>query len=382
MSRRTLVVAAIVAAAIAVSAAQQRAGGGRGRGEPEVTPPTIREYKPKSTLVVPQHPVPRAKFPTVDMHGHPPPLTSAETVASVVAAMDSLNLRVMVVTGNPGRISREQMKQDLAVLAASPHKNRFAVFANIDFRNVGPGYGQMAAEQLDADIKAGAVGLGEIMKDFGMTAKKADGTRLTLDDPELDPIWSTAARLNIPVHIHVADPEPFWEPWDFSNERWLEMALFPNRRCPPDRCPPFEELMAERDRLFKKHPKTRFILAHLGWHGNDLGRLGRMFDEMPNLYVDTGAVLYELGRQPRVAHDFLVKYQDRVMFGKDSYAPDEYPYYWRTFETSDDYFDYYRDYHAFWKIYGLGLPDAVLQKIYYQNALKVIPGLPRGAFPK
>ena len=288
----------------------------------------------------------------------------------------------MVVTGNPGRISREQMKQDLAVLASSPHKNRFAVFANIDFRNVSPGYGQMAAEQLEADIKAGAVGLGEIMKDFGMTAKKADGTRLTLDDPELDPIWSRAARLNIPVHIHVADPEPFWEPFDFNNERWLEMALFPNRRCPPERCPPFEELMAERDRLFKKHPKTRFVLAHLGWHGNDLGRLGRMFDEMPNLYVDTGAVLYELGRQPRVAHDFLVKYQDRVMFGKDSYAPDEYPYYWRTFETSDDYFDYYRDYHAFWKIYGLGLPDAVLQKIYYQNALKVIPGLPRGAFPK
>jgi len=382
MSRRTLLVASVVAATIVATAAQQRAGGGRGRGEPEVAPPTIREYKPKSTLVVPQHPVPRAKFPTVDMHGHPPPLTSAETVASVVGAMDSLNLRVMVVTGNPGRISREQMKQDLAVLASSPHKNRFAVFANIDFRNVSPGYGQMAAEQLEADIKAGAVGLGEIMKDFGMTAKKADGTRLTLDDPELDPIWSRAARLNIPVHIHVADPEPFWEPFDFNNERWLEMALFPNRRCPPERCPPFEELMAERDRLFKKHPKTRFVLAHLGWHGNDLGRLGRMFDEMPNLYVDTGAVLYELGRQPRVAHDFLVKYQDRVMFGKDSYAPDEYPYYWRTFETSDDYFDYYRDYHAFWKIYGLGLPDAVLQKIYYQNALKVIPGLPRGAFPK
>jgi len=218
ITRRVLVGLAIVAAVIDAATAQGPQGG-RGRGEPTVPPPTIREYKPKSTLVVPMHPVPRAKFPVVDMHGHPPPLTSADTIASVVSAMDALNVGLMVVTGNPGRISREQMKQDLEVLAASPHKNRFAIFANIDVRNVAPGYGQMAAQQLEADVKAGAVGLGEIMKDFGMTAKKADGSRLKLDDPELDPIWSTAARLNIPVHIHVADPEPFWEPFDYSNER-------------------------------------------------------------------------------------------------------------------------------------------------------------------
>jgi predicted TIM-barrel fold metal-dependent hydrolase len=107
-----------------------------------------------------------------------------------------------------------------------------------------------------------------------------------------------------------------------------------------------------------------------------------MFDAMPNVYVETGAILYELGRQPRVAHDFFVKYQDRVMFGKDTFAPDEYPYFWRTFETADDYFDYYRDYHAFWKLNGLALPDVVLRKLYFENALKLIPGLPRAAFPK
>jgi predicted TIM-barrel fold metal-dependent hydrolase len=331
---------------------------------------------------VPQHPVPRAKFPVIDMHGHPPPLSSPAAVANVVGAMDALNLRVMVVTGHPGRISREQMRQDLQVLGASPHKDRFAVFANVDFRGVGPGFGRMAAEQLEEDVKAGATGLGEIMKDFGLTARKADGSRLALDDPELDPIWTTAARLNIPVMIHVGDPAPFWQPFDYSNERWLEMALFPNRRCPPERCPPFEELMAERDRLFRRHPKTTFVAAHFGWHANDLGRVGRMFDQMPNLYVETGAVLYELGRQPRAAHEFLVKYQDRVLFGKDSFAPDEYPYFWRTFETADEYFDYYRDYHAFWKLYGLALPDAVLRKLYYQNALKLIPGLPRTGFPQ
>jgi predicted TIM-barrel fold metal-dependent hydrolase len=140
--------------------------------------------------------------------------------------------------------------------------------------------------------------------------------------------------------------------------------------------------MAERDRLFKRHPKTTFVTAHLGWHASDLARLGRMFDSLPNLYSEVGAVLYDLGRQPRFAREFMIKYQDRLLFGKDSFQPDEYPYYWRVFETHDEYFDYYRDYHAFWKLYGLGLPDAVLKKLYYQNALTIVPAIPRDGFPR
>jgi predicted TIM-barrel fold metal-dependent hydrolase len=124
------------------------------------------------------------------------------------------------------------------------------------------------------------------------------------------------------------------------------------------------------------------VLAHLGWHANDLPRLGRMLDSFPNLYSEVGAVLYDLGRQPRTAREFLIKYQDRILFGKDSFQPDEYPYYWRVFETDDEYFDYYRGYHAFWKMYGLALPDSVLKKIYYQNALKLVPGISRDGFPR
>ena len=137
---------------------------------------------------------------------------------------------------------------------------------------------------------------------------------------------------------------------DYHNERWLELALFGDRRYPAGDNPSFDELMAERDGLFKKHPKTTFIAAHMGWHANDLGRLGKMLDTMPNVYTEVGAVLYDIGRQPRAARDFFVKYQDRLLFGKDSFQPEEYPYYWRVFETKDDYFDYYRNYHAFWKL--------------------------------
>ena len=140
--------------------------------------------------------------------------------------------------------------------------------------------------------------------------------------------------------------------------------------------------MTERNNLFKKHPKTRFIAAHFGWHANDLKRAAAMLDAYPNVVVEVGAILYDLGRQPRAAREFFIKYQDRILFGKDAFQPEEYPYYWRVFETSDEYFDYYRDYHAFWKLYGIDLPDEVLKKVYYKNALKITPMLPQNGWPK
>ena len=142
---------------------------------------------------------------------------------------------------------------------------------------------------------------------------------MTIDDPDLDPIWQVCAELNIPVLIHTADPEQFFAPPDNHNERWLEMGLFPGRAYPPDRFPSFETLAGERDRMFARNPKTRYIAAHFGWHGNDFGRAARMLDTMPNVYFEVGAVLYEFGRQPRAAREFFLKYQDRVMFGKDAY---------------------------------------------------------------
>ncbi len=343
--------------------------------EPEFPPPNIREYQPRSTLVVPVHLVPRAKFPAVDFHGHPPALTSVEAIDRVGMAMDSLNLRVMI---NASGSSGERLAQQIAAVKASRYKDRFVMFTTLALRDVGPGSGARIAAQLEADVEAGAAGIGEIGKGFGLSARKSDGTRLTLDDPELDVVWETAARLKIPVFIHVGDPAEFFQPIDFQNERWLELSLFADRRYTDRaRFPAFEELMAERNRLLAKHPKTIWVLAHLGWHAQDLARLGRMFDANPNLYGEVGAILYDLGRQPRAAREFFIKYQDRLLFGKDSFQPDEYPYYWRVFETNDEYFDYYRDYHAFWKLYGMGLPDVVLKKLYYANAQKIVPSMPK-----
>ncbi|HWW86377.1 MAG TPA: amidohydrolase family protein [Vicinamibacterales bacterium] len=347
---------------------------------PDRPAPSIVDYRPRSTLVATTHLVPRAKFPAIDFHGHPQGrLGSPGTLAGLVSALDDLNVRVMVSADNA---SADRLQRAVSVVAGSPQKDRVRMLAGIAFRDVGPGWADRAVRQLEADVRAGAVGVGEISKELGLDIRKVDGTRLRIDDPELDPVWNACARLHLPVFIHTADPQEFFEPIDNHNERWLELSLFSDRRYPADRFPRFQELMAERDNLFKRHPNTAFVAAHMAWYANDLAKLGRLLDALPNVYTEVGAVLYDIGRQPRAAHDFFIKYQDRILFGKDSFQPEEYPYYWRVFETTDEYFDYYRPYHAFWKLYGIGLPDDVLKKVYYQNALKLTPGLPHDGWPR
>ncbi len=342
---------------------------------PELPAPSILDYRPRSTLVTSAHLVPRAKYPAIDFHGHPGAIDTPEALARLVASMDSLNLGMMVAANNT---SGEALKRTMEAIRASPAaRGRVRVLTGIDFRNVGPGWAEKAVAQLEADVAAGAVGVGEIGKGLGLSTKKADGSRLKIDDPALDPVWAACARLKLPVFIHTADPQEFWQPIDNANERWLELALFPGRRYPAEQFPSFEQLMTERDAMLRRNPRTTFVIAHMGWHANDLPRLAKLMTALPNVHTEIGAVLYDIGRQPRAARDFFVRFQDRILFGKDSFQPEEYPYYWRVFETRDDYFDYYRPYHAFWKLYGIDLPDPVLRKLYYENAQRITPGLPR-----
>ncbi len=376
--------AAVAAVVIGGSVLAQGPGGrprsrpGAGRA-PEFPAPTIVDYKPRNTLVVAQHPVPRAKFPVIDIHSHQANPISPAQFESVIRGMEANNLRVLVnLSGGSGA----RLQQGLAAIAQSSYRDRMVLFANVDFSGAGtPGWGPAAAAQLETDIKNGARGL-KIFKGLGLRDRKADGSRLKLDDPELDAVWAVPGRLGVPVLIHTAEPQEFFEAIDVNNERWLELALFRDRRYPPGEFPRFEELLAERDRMFKRHPKTKFIAAHFAYRANDLQKAAAMLDTMPNVSLEVAAILAELGRQPRAAHQFFVKYQDRILFGKDSYQPDEFPYYWRVFETEDEYFDYYRDYHAFWKLYGMGLPDSVLKKLYYKNALALVPGLPKTGWPE
>ena len=345
---------------------------------PEFPPPSILDYKPRSTLVTPQHLVPKAKFPVIDIHNHT--TVTAANIDRLISEMDALNVRLL--NNLSGGSNPDSIKQKVDFIRGSKYPDRFRVFANVAWDGAGaPGWAEHAVADLEQSIKNGAIGL-KVFKNLGMTAKKADGSRLQVDDPALKPVWELCARLNVPVLIHIAEPQEFFSPLDMQNERWLELALFRDRRHYMPGEPTFDQLMGERDRMFLANPKTRFINAHFGWYGNNLPRAARLLDQAPNVVMDLAAVLYDFGRQPRAAREFFVKYQDRILFGKDSYEPSEYPYYWRVFETADEYFDYYRDYHAFWKLYGMDLPDAVLKKIYFQNALKVVHGLPQTGWPQ
>ena len=294
---------------------------------------TFEEYNPKSTLVVPGKIIKKAKFTFIDIHGHQYRM-STQNLTPVIAAMDTLNMGIMVnLSGRSGSDLQKSVKN-----IADHYPNRFVVFANIDFSGVGKkGWTETAVQQLEQDVKNGARGL-KIYKSLGLRYKDASGNRVTVDDTRLDPIWAKCGELGIPVLIHSADPKPFWDDFNGDNERWLELKTRPRRKRGANNPAPWETIMKEQHDMFKKHPKTNFVSAHMSWLANDLGKLGQLLDEIPNMHVGIGAIIAELGRQPRNAKAFFIKYQDRILFGKDSWKPEEFPTYFRVLESSDEYF--------------------------------------------
>ncbi|MEO9477156.1 MAG: amidohydrolase family protein [Cyclobacteriaceae bacterium] len=342
-------------------------------------------YDPISTLVVPEHPVKRAKFPFIDVHSHQWNLTK-ERLVTLQQEMDSLNMAIMVnLSGRgydraAGDIGSQEYLAGMVKRIEGEATGRIAVFTNVSFKKIGePGWTEEAVKQLEQDVSNGAVGL-KIYKSLGLGINDVDGNRVAIDDPRIDPIWAKCGELGIPVLIHAADPKSFWDPHDEKNERWLELKLRPRRKREADNPAPWEQIIAEQHHIFANHPNTTFINAHMGWMANDLEALGQHLDTYPNVNVGIGAVIAELGRQPRFAKAFFEKYQDRILFAKDAYNPEEFYTYFRVLETEDEYFPYYKKYHAFWRMYGLGLSDEVLKKVYYQNALRVIPGLDDSVF--
>lgn len=346
-------------------------------GHTHDTTMTFEEYDPESTLVVPGEIIRKAAYPFIDIHSHLWRMASMD-LTRTTAQMDSLNMRVLVnLSGRSG----ETLKQ-MAEAAEAQAPGRFIIFANIDFDGMDEeDWTERTVAQLEEDYRNGARGL-KIFKNLGLTVTDSEGNRVPTDDPRIDPVWAKAGELGMPVLIHTGEPAAFWLSIDEKNERWLEMKQYPSRhRGDASRFPSWEEVMQEQWNVFRKHPKTTFINAHFGWMANDLTRLGEHLDTYPNVYTETAAIIAELGRQPRFAKEFFIKYQDRLLFGKDTYRPQEYWTYFRVLESDDEYFDYFRKRHAFWNMYGLDLPDEVLKKIYYKNALKILPDIDASQFP-
>jgi predicted TIM-barrel fold metal-dependent hydrolase len=349
---------------------------------------TFEEYDPKSTLVVDKNPKVRSKFPFIDVHNHQYAMgESKDNVDRLIPEMDKLNMQILVNLSGRGW-TKDQDKATKTLTANVSNSNlypgRFAVFTNVDFDSINEtGWSEKAAKMLEADVKLrGAVGL-KIYKNLGFSVKNADGSLVRVDDPRIDAVWAKAGELGIPVIIHSADPASFWEPLNQFNERWLELKTHPGRKKDVTKGDfGFEEIIAQQHNVFRKHKGTKFISAHMGWYPNNLGKLDSLLTALPNMYVEIGAVIAEIGRQPRTSNKFFTKWQDRILFGKDSWVPSEYATYFRVLETEDEYFQYHKKYHAFWPMYGIGLSDDVLKKVYYKNALKIIPRLDKSGFPE
>jgi predicted TIM-barrel fold metal-dependent hydrolase len=344
----------------------------------------LAQFRPRSMLRVAEHPVMRPRFPVIDMHNHSEwgGRWQVTDVEALVQEMDAAGVRAMVDLdgGSGARLARHLEK------FRGPYPDRFSVFATVDWEGAmaHADFGDRLARELDRALADGAEGL-KVWKDVGLTRRTADGRRLAVSDPRLDPLWAVAAAHQAPVTIHVADPMAFFEPLDASNERYEELVRHPDWHFYGPGVPGHRQLLAELEIVLERHRATRFIGAHVASASEDLGLVGQLLDRHPNLTVDIAARTAELGRQPYTAHEFLTAHRGRVVFGLDEWPAtrEDYRVVFRMLETRDEYFPYssHQEHHpglqGRWRIYGIGLGDEALRSLYFEAALTVLPRLQR-----
>ena len=366
---------------------------GDNAGEPLL----LRNFEPRSMLHVRETKVLRSRYPVIDIHTH---LSSVAkhaggvgigeemqyfaTAEDVLPLMDRKNLRIMVnLTGGVGKGLQEAIRK-----FQTPHPDRFLTFTEPWWERTNqPGYSQFQADEIVRAHQAGARGL-KILKTLGLYLREkiSTGPLVKVDDKRFDPMWEVCGSLGIPVGIHVSDPEAFFLPIDRFNERFEELNNHPDWSFYGKDFPSNAEILEARNRVLERHPKTQFIVLHVGNDAENLPYVAECMDRFPNMHVEIAARIGELGRQPRMARKFFEKYQDRILFGTDAvphgtdtpqqiFTDKLYEIYYRFLETEDEYFDYAPapvPPQGRWRIYGLGLPDEILKKVYYENAARLL----------
>ena len=340
----------------------------------------LKDWQPRSMMVTKVTDVPKPKYPAIDVHNHlgdGPQWLAKEKVDAYLKVMDETGVQTVInLDGNwQGDLSYTLDALDNA------HPGRFLTFVVPDYNGIDDeGWSKRETDRLRKHFEMGAKGF-KIHKTLGLGARYKDGRLVPVDDPKLDPLWDLCGEYHRPVMIHTADPAAFFTPLDRNNERWHELNEHPNWLFYGEKFPPREKLLEQFTHVIAKHPKTTFIGAHFGNNAENLPTVGKWLDTYPNLVIDIDARISELGRQPYASRKFLIKYQDRIMFGTDTTPRTQaYRIYYRFLETDDEYFDCRESHHlqGFWPIYGIFLPDDVLEKIYHKNAERVLFGLRKG----
>ena len=324
----------------------------------------VKDYAPRSSVITTETFLPKAKYPVIDCHVHVVGKTPEE-VADWVKTMDEVGIETSVVlTGATGKNF-----DDLVELLPKKYPGRFLLYCGMDRTDIDkPDYSERAVAELVRCYNKGARGVGEITdKGTGLTRDEAlpRDRRMHPDDPRLDVFWEKCAELKMPVNLHIADHPSCWTPLDVYQERTPDYQHF--NQFGKDVLS-YDELIAVRNKTLARHPKTIFICCHLGNMGNDLEKLSLDLDKYSNLYLDTSARDYEMGRTPRSSSKFLTKYQDRIVFGTDQGREKSmYQIHWRLYETADEYIIG----RVWWRYYGLELPSQVLESVYRGTARKL-----------
>ena len=364
---------------------------------PAEAPLALKDFQPRSMLHVTETSVEKARFPVIDIHTHlgwraksSGGVAAGEAMRflaapqDLVAVMDRRNVRTMVnLTGGVGQGLADSIRH---YEAAAP--GRFLTFTEPSFYRIQePGFAKWQAEEVSRAKAAGARGV-KVLKTLGLFLREPLGTGklVKVDDPRFDPLWEACGALSLPVAIHVSDPEAFFLPTDRFNERYEELSNHPDWSFHGRDYPSNQELLDARNRVLARHPKTTFVVLHVGNNAENLAYVGECLDRHPNMNVEIGARIGELGRQPRTARRFFDRYQDRILFGTDAvpeghetpqqvFGDELYRIYYRFLETEDEYFDYAPapvPPQGRWRVYGLGLPELILRKVYHDNAARLL----------
>jgi predicted TIM-barrel fold metal-dependent hydrolase len=357
----------------------------------------LADFRPKSMLHVPETKVPKSRYPVIDVHTHlsiraksvngvgiGEKMDFLATPDDLLPVMDRKNIRLIVnLTGGSGQGLAETIQR-----FDKTHPDRFITFTEPTWDHSNQAnYPQFQADEIEKAHKAGARGL-KVLKTLGLYLRESvsEGRLIKIDDPRFDPMWEACGAFNMPVAIHVSDPEAFFLPTDGTNERFEELNNHPDWSFHGKDFPSNMELLEARNRMIAKHPKTQFIVLHVGNDAENLTYVSECMDRFPNMSVEMAARVGELGRQPRMSRKFFDKYQDRILFGTDAvpngtdtpqqiYGDALYEIYFRFLETEDEYFDYAPapvPPQGRWRIYGIGLPDPILKKVYNENAARLL----------
>jgi predicted TIM-barrel fold metal-dependent hydrolase len=357
----------------------------------------LADFQPKSMLHVRETKVPRSRYPIIDIHTHlsiraksvngvgvGEQMDFLATPDTLLPVMDRKNIRTMVnLTGGSGKGLVDAIQK-----FQQPHADRFLTFTEPSWERANqPEFGKFQADEIARAHGAGARGV-KVLKTLGLYLREniSEGPLVKIDDPRFDPMWEVCGSLGMPVAIHVSDPEAFFLPTDRYNERFEELNNHPDWSFHGRDFPSNAQLLEARNRVLAKHPKTQFIVLHVGNDAENLLSVSECMDRFPNMSVELGARVGELGRQPRMSRRFFDKYQDRIIFGTDAvpngtdtpqqiFGDELYEIYYRFLETEDEYFDYAPapiPPQGRWRIYGIGLPDGMLKKVYYENAARLL----------